>query len=423
MDALKRAEATKRQSQATQSAATADVLSPHSSSAPSVEYTSRRTSSLPELPGELELLDDQFAPPDRRGAGLRPAPQAAAAAEKDAARQAAAQVFAVKKPGSGTSFHVGLGLFTLTAVAAIAAYFWWQLRPSSPSPADVAVPSAAIVAPPSSAADTARRIGPTLQRADSSPTKPGAPQAAAQDIPRPSAAAPARANSPLGARPARPGMTEKGTLADAPPEEGALAPDSSIRITRSRMQVNPAASRGYRQFQSGNLAAARQEYERALAEDPRNADTLDALAAVALRQGRNDDAAAYFQRALETDPRDATAQASLIMLRGGNNATQLESRLGSLTAAQPDAHAAHFALGNVHAAQGQWREAQQAYFQAYTTDPGNPDYQFNLAISLDQLHQPKLALQYYQSALAAAEARPAAFDKAQAQSRARELQQ
>ena len=75
------------------------------------------------------------------------------------------------------------------------------------------------------------------------------------------------------------------------------------------------------------------------------------------------------------------------------------------------------------ASQARWREAQQAYFRAYTAEPDNPDYQFNLAVALDQLRQPRLALQYYQSALAAAAARPAAFDQAQATARVRELQQ
>ena len=43
-------------------------------------------------------------------------------------------------------------------------------------------------------------------------------------------------------------------------------------------------------------------------------------------------------------------------------------------------------------------------------------------VSLDQLHQAKLAGQYYRQALAAAEGRPAAFDREQAASRLRELQ-
>jgi uncharacterized protein HemY len=94
-----------------------------------------------------------------------------------------------------------------------------------------------------------------------------------------------------------------------------------------------------------------------------------------------------------------------------------------LSAAQPEAHASQFALGNLYAGQGRWHEAQQAYFRAYSGEPDNPDYQFNLAVSLDQLRQPRLAAQYYQGALKAAETRHAAFDRTQAATRLRELQQ
>jgi predicted Zn-dependent protease len=100
---------------------------------------------------------------------------------------------------------------------------------------------------------------------------------------------------------------------------------------------------------------------------------------------------------------------------------QAESRLKGLIGQQPDAHFAHFALGNVYAAQERWPEAQQAYFRAYAGDSGNPDYQFNLAVSLEHLRQPALALRYYQGAMRAAESRPAAFEPAEAAERIRQL--
>jgi Tfp pilus assembly protein PilF len=202
----------------------------------------------------------------------------------------------------------------------------------------------------------------------------------------------------------------------------AVAQDTPVRISGSRLQINQDVARGYQDFLSGNVAAARAAYERALQSDPRNTDALNGLAAINLGDGRPDAAEAYYQRALEADPKDATAQAGLIGLRGNNDPLQAESRLKTLVALQPDAYAAQFALGNAYASQGRWHDAQQAYFRAYTGDPDNPDYQFNLAVSLDQLHQPQLALQYYQGALAAAAARPAAFDKAQVAFRVHELQ-
>ena len=83
----------------------------------------------------------------------------------------------------------------------------------------------------------------------------------------------------------------------------------------------------------------------------------------------------------------------------------------------------HFALGNVYAGESRWAEAQQAYFRAVSSDPGNADYAFNLAVSLDHLNQNKHAADYYRRALALAARGPAGFDRQRATNRLRELEQ
>jgi uncharacterized protein HemY len=93
-----------------------------------------------------------------------------------------------------------------------------------------------------------------------------------------------------------------------------------------------------------------------------------------------------------------------------------------MIAEQPDEPALHFALANVYAASARWREAQQSFFSAYIGDPEQPDYLFNLAVSLDHLHQGKLAREFYEKAAAAAARRPAAFSPARIAERLRELQ-
>jgi tetratricopeptide (TPR) repeat protein len=95
--------------------------------------------------------------------------------------------------------------------------------------------------------------------------------------------------------------------------------------------------------------------------------------------------------------------------------------LKSLIAGQPEAALLHFSLGNQYAQQSRWSEAQAAYFKAYSVDPENADYAFNLAVSLDQLHQGKLALEYYQRALALTDKRAVSFNPAQARLRVQEL--
>ncbi|HKX38397.1 MAG TPA: tetratricopeptide repeat protein, partial [Burkholderiales bacterium] len=58
---------------------------------------------------------------------------------------------------------------------------------------------------------------------------------------------------------------------------------------------------------------------------------------------------------------------------------------------------------------------------AFTGEPDNADFAYNLAVSLDHLRQPKLALEYYQRAIALAKARGARFDIAAAESRVAQL--
>jgi tetratricopeptide (TPR) repeat protein len=158
-----------------------------------------------------------------------------------------------------------------------------------------------------------------------------------------------------------------------------------------------------------------------LQREPANRDALLGLAALDVRTRNYDLAESRYIRLLETDPRDAYAAAGLIALRGQTDPVRSESRLKTLIAAQPDVAHLHFALGNQYAAQSRWPDAQASYFRAFSLDPENPDFAFNLAVSLDQLRQGKLALDYYRRALALASSRPTSFDKSQVSARITEL--
>src|SRR5439155_1600545 len=85
------------------------------------------------------------------------------------------------------------------------------------------------------------------------------------------------------------------------------------------------------------------------------------------------------------------------------------------------AHVLNFALGNQLAQQNRWAEAQQEYFKAYTAEPDNADFAYNVAVSLDHLRQPRQALDYYQRAIGLSEKRGASFDVAAARLRAATL--
>ncbi|KQQ40318.1 hypothetical protein ASF61_05985 [Duganella sp. Leaf126] len=201
------------------------------------------------------------------------------------------------------------------------------------------------------------------------------------------------------------------------------APDNTdIRVARTVQpaRIAPALENAYQALGSGDLVNAQQQYEAALRQDPNSRDALLGMAAVASRQNQGAQASAYYLRLLELDPNDATAVAGLVELRGGD-AGQNERRLKAILTGNPDAGPVLFALGNLYAQQGRWPEAQQTYFRAYTAAPDNADYAYNLAIGLDRLNQGRLALTYYQRALALGQDKPVAFDRSALRQRMHEL--
>jgi Tfp pilus assembly protein PilF len=200
------------------------------------------------------------------------------------------------------------------------------------------------------------------------------------------------------------------------------AGDASFSISKSASpRMNPVVVRAFSAYRAGDLTAAEREYAQALKTEPGNADALHGAASVALRKDERERAEHFYRRALIADPRDPVAQAGLAGLRGQAAPAATESRLKSLLADEPDHPDLHFALGNIYAATQRWSDAQQAFFSAYVGDPAQPDYLFNLAISLDHLHQTQLARSYYEKALAASRDHPAAFDPARINARLLEL--
>ena len=433
MDALNKAEQAKRRSTdvetdtASQAAPAFPSLTleltpmPTPEPVAAVPPTPEPPPALPELPSHLGMLDEEFLahaaapkqvlkekkPVQQAQLEARPAPVPAtvpepkpvpkstpAVAKKDETedREAAQNLFDAKqtgKPASRRPLAVAIGVLTLLAGVAIGAYFWLQLQPKSGLGTGLAMPNTP--RPPPAPA-------------------PAAPAAAA-------AAAPAPADEGKlapAATPVRPASVEP------PPEIS--EPSKAIRLSASRLSLNPALERGYEAYMAGKYAEAQNEYMQVLKAEAANTDALHGMAAISLRLGRSTAAEEYYQRAIEADPRDALAHAGLIGLKGRIDPLQAESRLKTLLATQPDLPYLNFALGNLYASQGRWEEAQAAYFKAYSGDPENPDTLFNLAISLDRLHQSKLAQRYYSLALAAAENHPFSFDKAQLNLRLRELQ-
>jgi tetratricopeptide (TPR) repeat protein len=455
LEALKKAEKAKEEAQRRAKASDLpEGADPDATVAAETKHVTTRA-ELPDISAPLEILSDDLRPEAPAKASARelsivdepapapapaPAPREAKREQSRAAAQSAApnterataqRVFEAKfkEPNPRLPFFITLGVLGVAAVG-IVIYFWIQLRPPAPlvntnpprNPAEKPVEVAAASAPAASTPAAAPGAIPGLPQAApaqaapvQAPASPAAPQAAAPVAAAPAApAAPAVQASPV-AKPAP----------AAPRERAAASPRSEERpvsVSRGGLQIHPQVAAGYAAYQAGDLAKARTEYQQVLREEPANRDALLGLAAVEMRMQRYDLADAHYQRLLQADPRDAHAQAGMIALRGQQlDPVQVESRMKSLIAADRNANVLQFTLGNQYAQQGRWAEAQQAYFKAFAADPDNPDFAFNLAVSLDQLRQSKLALEYYRRALALAEKRSASFAIDVARERAQQL--
>lgn len=209
--------------------------------------------------------------------------------------------------------------------------------------------------------------------------------------------------------------------------ESIASSSASISVTKTTAQagVNPVLMSAYEAYNAGDDASAQKLYKQVLQRDVRNVDALLGLGAIASRQGRVADANAWFSKALEADPRNSVAQAAMLDSNLQSNQLQgdevnNESRIKNMLAKQPDNANLHEALGNFYAEQNQWPAAQQAYFDAYSLN-GGADNAFNLAVSLDQMGKPKLALPYYQRALAQASA-TSSIDRASLEARIAAIQ-
>jgi tetratricopeptide (TPR) repeat protein len=448
LEALKRAEKAKEEAQRRASAQAArDQEAPRGADEPPPGTENKRVltrDKLPDISQPLEILSDdlgQAAAATDPGAAsaARPEPRATPAprtsgARPDAgvaarsSRATAKLVFEAKlrEPNPRLPFYAALATLGVFALGT-AVYFWYQLQPppalvnSNPArPANEKVVALAETPPPAPAAAQPPAIR-GLPTAGAAPTPP-------RPAPAATPPAPERQLAPRGVSPvARAERAATPSIRRAPAPAAATArSDTGANVVATRSApvqgVHPEVEAGYAAYQAGDLVRAREAYRKALAEEPANRDALLGLAAVELRSQRPELAEALYARVLQADPRDAHARAGMLNLRGAQQDPVLaESRLKSLLATNPDAHVLHYTLGHQYAQQERWAEAQQAYFRAFAADPENPDFAYSLAVSLDHLRQPRLALEYYQRATALAGRRSASFERAAVERRVQEL--
>lgn len=186
----------------------------------------------------------------------------------------------------------------------------------------------------------------------------------------------------------------------------------SIQVskTKPQVEVNPVLMDAFNAYNAGNDVAASKLYRQVLQRDLRNVDALLGLGVIAQRQGRVADANGWYAKVLEVEPRNTIANTAILESQPQSDVVNNESRIKSMLAKQPNDANLHAALGHFYADLNQWPAAQQAYFDAYGLS-ASADNALNLAVSLDQMGKPKLALPYYQRALQLAESGGSNIDK------------
>jgi Flp pilus assembly protein TadD len=370
-------------------------------------------------------------------------PASRASANGDADRGSARAVFSAKsapKASSKKPFYTVVGV-SLLATAGYGAYLWMQMSlPARPITAAVAPAAKPPLAPPQistgtritePSGQTPTGTGSVMQ--PSGPpdgASPSTPRSVDDDValPRQNLAATRREDQDVERSTAIPLPRASKQQRDVASAVGGAMVESpaNLRISRNATPptVNPDVLTGYAALQAGDLDRAGQAYERALRSEPANRDAMLGAATVLLRLERTDAAEAYFRQLLRLHPNDTYATAQLAALTARGDPVSALSQVNSLIAQEAErpemasgSGALAFVQGNQLAAQGRWPEAQQAYFNAHRADPGNADYCYNLAISLDRIREPRLARDFYRKALELSRGRVAGFDVARAQLR------
>lgn len=357
---------------------------------------------LSELAEELSLEPAAPKPAKEKG---RPAVDNASISA-NATAGGAANLFAAKEPhgGSRNSLLALLSLGALLLLAGGGAYIYTEInRPSSLTPVRQPVPQP-VLAPST--------VSPSSQ-AEQKISLPQGSNAVAPEAPEPLKVPQAGEKSPL--PPTEPVAASKEPRAAAP------ASETAVNVQRGdRPEINPDLAQGYQALQEGRIEAARKHYQRLLQQEPRNLDALLGMGAVAARSNNLSEAGKFYLRGLEVEPRNTYAQAGLLSLLGSADPAGSEAKLKHMLAEQPRSFL-YFALGNLYAGQDRWPDAQQAYFQAHHLEADNPDYAFNLAVSLEHINQPQPALAYYQRALQLLQGRNAGFERAAVEGRIAKL--
>ena len=201
---------------------------------------------------------------------------------------------------------------------------------------------------------------------------------------------------------------------------------AQIALSADGAERNAMLEQAKRLYYAGSYTKAETIYREVLRSAPTNRDSLRGIAQVAVATRRYRLAASTYLEMLSYYPDDPVAIAELINFRGSDRGDfyETEKILKGLIGKTPAVDGrVYFALGNLYAGAQKWYDAQKAYFDAYSRETDNPDYAYNLAVVLDYLNKPRLALGYYQQSLELSNEVLVGFNRADVEIRIKELSQ
>jgi tetratricopeptide (TPR) repeat protein len=202
-----------------------------------------------------------------------------------------------------------------------------------------------------------------------------------------------------------------------PSSNGAAEAAPRLSLLASDAKPDALLASAYAAYQVGNTIEASRLYRQVLRDDAMQRDAWLGLAVIAHADNQREPALEAYKRVLRLEPQNATALAGVNSLNRQAGEPQQESRLRELLARSPEEPDLNHSLGLVLSAAQRWSEAQPLFFKAYQLAPQEPRFAYNLAVTLDHLRKPSLALHYYETALQLAQDKNAGFDEPSARRR------
>jgi len=160
---------------------------------------------------------------------------------------------------------------------------------------------------------------------------------------------------------------------------------------------------GLLRLERGDLSRAREDLNRALALNRNNYVALDLLGTVSRRENKGKQAIGWYQKAIEINPRYASAYYNLGTLYNEMGDTEKALKaLQEALALRPMWAEAYSTLGLMQAQQGHFDLAESALFRAIDLEPANTEALFNLAKVYELTGRPALAAETYETLLGSA---------------------